>query len=537
MKKKIIFSALFVFFLMISTAFSATSIWRVNNSTSLGGEVCAPWTTGHAYALGARVVCRVAYATTARRAYVYECTTAGTSHGSTEPTWPTSGTVADNDVVWTTRSPDDGTWDNASCILHYVLNHAAVAAGDSVYIDDGHNENAIYTNNQYVVKGSTTLNAPVKIYCVDKTADTLSTGAYVYSGHSAALLFRGAVYSYGIKYGALYGITIGTTDLGYTILEGSGTTTLLVIASGRTLTWIANTTEEKLTIINGSIEFAAVNAYIFPTNYGSLLWEGGSVISTGGVGVTKLFDGTSSTYHRHAVIKNVDLSGVGNGAVATSLVDVADGVFENITFERCKLPTDAGFTLTVGAWQGPSGRVRLHHCSSDNKTYDFYEESYEGSVQDETTIVRTGGATDGTTPQSWKMVSSANTVDRINALCSPPITTWTSSTTSKVFTLEIVYDSLTNLQNDEVWAELEAPADNTSGLGQFVTSRAAPLATPADLSASTATWTTTGLTNPNTDKLQVTATPGKAGPVTMRACVAKASTTIYADPLITETTP
>lgn len=38
--------------------------------------------------------------------YVYECTTSGTSHASTEPTWPTSGlgsTVTDGTAVWTFR--------------------------------------------------------------------------------------------------------------------------------------------------------------------------------------------------------------------------------------------------------------------------------------------------------------------------------------------------------------------------------------------------------------------------------------------------
>ena len=45
--------------------------WRINNATLLGGEICAQWQANHAYALGARVVCTTAYATTARRAWVY----------------------------------------------------------------------------------------------------------------------------------------------------------------------------------------------------------------------------------------------------------------------------------------------------------------------------------------------------------------------------------------------------------------------------------------------------------------------------------
>jgi hypothetical protein len=41
--------------------------------------------------------------------YVYKCTTAGTSHASTEPTWPTesAGTVTDGTVVWTRQDDLD----------------------------------------------------------------------------------------------------------------------------------------------------------------------------------------------------------------------------------------------------------------------------------------------------------------------------------------------------------------------------------------------------------------------------------------------
>lgn len=74
------------------------------------------WAVGTLYAVGAEV-----YATAAVDypsdwpikengadtvdAFIYECTTGGTSHASTEPTWPLvdGGTVNDNGVVWTAR--------------------------------------------------------------------------------------------------------------------------------------------------------------------------------------------------------------------------------------------------------------------------------------------------------------------------------------------------------------------------------------------------------------------------------------------------
>ncbi len=56
------------------------------------------WDTATVYALGDLVE------PTTPNGKVYKCTTAGTSHAATEPTWPTVGvgtTVADNSVVWT----------------------------------------------------------------------------------------------------------------------------------------------------------------------------------------------------------------------------------------------------------------------------------------------------------------------------------------------------------------------------------------------------------------------------------------------------
>ena len=58
------------------------------------------WVANTAYALGDTVV------PTIDNTYYYECTTAGTSDATTEPTWPTGtgATVADGTVVWTRQS-------------------------------------------------------------------------------------------------------------------------------------------------------------------------------------------------------------------------------------------------------------------------------------------------------------------------------------------------------------------------------------------------------------------------------------------------
>jgi hypothetical protein len=59
------------------------------------------WAAGTAYALG-DVVKPPTYTR-----YSYKCTTAGTSHAATEPTWGTTngGTTVDNTVTWTCFDP------------------------------------------------------------------------------------------------------------------------------------------------------------------------------------------------------------------------------------------------------------------------------------------------------------------------------------------------------------------------------------------------------------------------------------------------
>lgn len=75
------------------------------------GFTPAPWENTTAYGLGQYVV------PTTLNGFVYECTTAGTSHASTEPTWPTviAATESDGTVTWTCVSTD--TW-----VANFYLN-------------------------------------------------------------------------------------------------------------------------------------------------------------------------------------------------------------------------------------------------------------------------------------------------------------------------------------------------------------------------------------------------------------------------------
>jgi hypothetical protein len=78
----------------------------VDQITLTPTDTIPTWQTAHAYIVGDEIE------PTSPNGKVYKCTTAGTSHASVEPTWPTSSigsTVADGTCVWTLLGPKHAT--------------------------------------------------------------------------------------------------------------------------------------------------------------------------------------------------------------------------------------------------------------------------------------------------------------------------------------------------------------------------------------------------------------------------------------------
>jgi hypothetical protein len=155
-----------------------------------------------------------------------------------------------------------------------------------------------------------------------------------------------------------------------------------------------------------------------------------------------------------------------------------------------------------------------------------------GDVYSESTIVRTGGASDGTTPISRKMTSSAN-AKFFAPLESDDVFAWNETTGSSVtVTAETMTDNVT-LTDAEAWVEVEYLGTSGFPLGSGASDRAADiLATPANQTTSSEAWTTTGLTTPVKQKLSVTFTPQEKGLIRARVMLAKASTTLYFCPKV-----
>lgn len=412
------------------------------------------------------------------------------------------------------------TWALAKATLAGAL--AVAAAGERIWVSQAHAETQA---SAMTLTAAGTAAAPVEILCGNDAATpptALATTATVSTTGASAIAFgAGFAYVYGIIFQAASGASSGNINIATTLSDWAFDTCELALIGTNAASAIVlglSASQQFISLKNTTIRRSAVGQTIALRQ--SLLWNGGSIAGTA---PTTIFTCTS------ARLCNVRSIGVDLSLGTTNLVDVAGtGV---IRLEQCKL--GAGVALTTGTNSGRNGVViLLDNCDSADTQYRMQRHQYEGDVYSETTIVRTGGASDGTTPLSHKMVSSANS-KFYAPLYGPEF--WIHNTAvgaAKTVTVEIVHDSLTALTDAEVWLEVEVLTTTGFPLATFPSDRAADiLATPVAQTASTIAWTTTGLTNPNKQKLAVTFTPQEIGIFRCRVALAKASYTVYYDAL------
>jgi hypothetical protein len=175
--------------------------------------------------------------------------------------------------------------------------------------------------------------------------------------------------------------------------------------------------------------------------------------------------------------------------------------------------------------------VQFVNVSTASSTYQSEAHSSQGDVTTETTIVRTGGASNGTTGFSRKMISTSST-NPVNApLNTNSIVVWNALTgASHTATIEIV--SSGTLNNNDIWMELEYLGSSSTGQGSVVSSAPSTLTAGTALPTSSATWASLPAT-PVKQNMSVTFTPQQAGFVKATVRLGKPSTTVYVDPVLT----
>jgi hypothetical protein len=432
------------------------------------------------------------------------------------------------------------TWAKAATTLLSAVTGSA--AGDIFYVSPSHTESSA----TLALSFPGTAANPNYLLCGTEGATSgitaLATGAVIASSADSVPTVAGCVYPYGITFrstysGALEMVFCYAADnvqyhdnCRYELTGGATSSTFRFgSASGAMGT--------KMTLKNPTFKLGNANQKINAEHHVNFI--GGQYDAAGSSPVAFLYPGMNSRGC------NVDVCGFDFSAMdaAGNICNTTVSGATQISIRDSKLPAGWSGALVNGGAAMPGFRVELWNCDSGATNYKAKVADYAYSLQEETTIVKTGGASDGTTPIAWKMTSTAN-CSPVSVAKSPPIIIINESVgSSKTATIEFVHDTNVTagqgagtayaFQDNEVWIELEYLGSSGSPISSLAVDRPTIIATPADQTSSSATWTTTGITTPVKQSLSVTFTPQMKGALIARVCMAKPSKTIYIDPLAT----
>lgn len=428
-------------------------------------------------------------------------------------------------------SANGSSWTNAYTTIAGAL--TSKAAGDIFYVANDHSES---TASAVTWTFPGTSASPNQLICVNRSgsvppvsADLAATGVATTTGTSN-LTISGVVYIQGMV------LNIGT-GAGAALLAVSGIWAYLKNCQiNKPSTGVAAHTfgttsaEGEYVLDNTSFSWGAtMTSGIADSRSSKLTWKNTATPFNGVAGAN--LPTTLINYTLPSPIKliNLDLSSLGSGK---TLFTVTAPITAQII--NCKL----GSSVTIATSDTKFGGADIRVINSDSSNTITRAERYapEGIETTELTIIKSGGASNGTTGFSRKMASSS-LASYYSPLASMPIVVWNDITgSSKNVAVNIVNDG-TTLTNADVWIEVDYNSDASfpDGLTAFDGVADILAAGSNQTSDSTSTWTTTGLTTPIKQTLDVSFTPQQKGWFYIRVMLAKASKTIYVDPFPTVT--
>lgn len=438
------------------------------------------------------------------------------------------------------RSTDGNNGDSGAtwALAKATLAGAAAidAAGDTIYVSQNHAES---TASLVSLSWAGTIASPTTIICANDGAEpptAVATSATVTTTSNSPLELStvagvSAVYYYGFTFACGTGtsaanLNIGTSSSSHSIRFENCSFQLNTTTPATSYIVCGSSGANDITFNNCTFKFADAASSIRGFGPNKVRIGGGSLLS-GGTSPTALFVVITNT---KVLVEGFDLS---NANAAINLCGSTGSGGTLVQFRNVKLPASWSGSLNSSV-PSVGARFELTNTDSTNTNYRLWIKDAYGDITHETTLIKTGGANNGTIGISWKYVTTADAKFQ-NPLASGEITEWNAVTgSSMTATIDILHDSATNLKDDEIWLEVQYLSSSGTPLGAFVSdAKANILATGADQTTSSATWTTTGMSNPNKQKLSVTFTPQMAGVVHVVVKVAKASYTLYVDPKLT----
>lgn len=430
--------------------------------------------------------------------------------------------------VWSgaTGSANGSSWANAYTKLATALGGSA--AGDTYYVAHDHSETTAGNVNLFAAG---TVANPNKIICVNRsgsvppvsadlraTAQVASTGDFQIQFSIGSAWYIGIIFVAGNATGAA-NISPQTAGPHWTRFENCS----LRIGSTGTGRILHSTQGTSFELINTTVSFSNVAqniAFAAPFK-----WRN-TASALIGTQVPTVLCVPASAISAAVEFIGVDFSAAGSGKTICGATASSDTRYNLID---CKL--NASVTKSTLPTM-TSSLVDIIRSGSTGINYAVFRHTILGTLDHETTIVRTGGATDGTTSIAWKIITTASASYSLPFEC-PVIAIWSDTIGSAVTaTVEGIWGGGAVPNDDDIWIEVEYLGDASSPQGSFVNDgKANLLATAAGQTSSSETWggSTTKF------KLGIAFTAQQKGWIYCRVKCAKASSTFYIDPLITLT--
>jgi hypothetical protein len=254
---------------------------------------------------------------------------------------------------------------------------------------------------------------------------------------------------------------------------------------------------------------------------GRVIWRNTPSAVTGATIPTTLHAGTNPT---ELFVEGVDL-----GNITTQLVNITTVANSRFTFKDCKLNASVLATAS-GAGGFGQPEVTVIRCDSGTGYYRNEKSNSSGKMTTSAAVYTTGGASDGGTPISWQVGTTANNKFE-TAFTSLPISIWNDTIGSAItVTIEAgIAAAATSTPNSDIWIEVEYLGTSGSTLASKATSGLlTAVHTGSNYSTGSATWNG-GVVN-SKFKMAATFTPQVAGPMTIYVKAGTASATYYVDP-------
>lgn len=408
-------------------------------------------------------------------------------------------------------------WTNAYTTLGAAL--TAKAAGDIFYVSEDHAETAAAGKT---LTSPGTAGTPCYAYCVDHagsvppvSADLRTTATITTTGANAITFGGGHIYVYGITFSSGSGGSTVQTNIGST--NGSWTFDTCKLKApttdANTNFNIGSQTIPRAIYVklkNTPFTFGHTGATLIMAG-ARFVWEDtANGVDSAGTIPSVLFDNASIGASGDVWVEGVDLSAMNSGQTLVA----AQNVPKKFTFKDCLIhssviiaatPQDPGYAETV---------LLRTDASSTNYRNEKYQ--YMGTQTVSTLIIRTGGASDGTTGVAYKLATTASSKWHL-PFEAIPIAVWNSTTGSNITaTVEGIIDAATIPNNDEFWFDLEYQGSASGPLGTFKRgTKADGLAAGSALTASTEAWDSqitaraNGTVYTNGDIRKVASNPGR----------------------------